>query len=74
MTICLSKEFIKQLIGVLKMENREEMIDRLVEHRIDCFDFRDLADLFTGGLTGYDNMTDEELREEYELYFESEEN
>jgi hypothetical protein len=55
------------------MENREEMIERLVEHRVDCFDFRDLADLFTGGLTGYDNMTDEEIKEEYQICFESEE-
>jgi hypothetical protein len=55
------------------MKNREEMIEKLVEHRVDCFDFRDLADLFIGGLKGYDEKTDEELIEEYDLYFESEE-
>jgi len=54
------------------MKSREEMIEQLVEHRVDCFDFRDLADLFIGGLTGYDNMSDEEIKEEYNIHFKEE--
>ena len=58
------------------MKNREEMIEQLVQHRLECwFEWKpyEIADLFRGGLKGYDEMTDEELTDEYELYFESEE-
>ena len=49
---------------------REEMIDKLVEHDVDNFDMRDLADLFRYGMVAYEDMTDEELKEEYERCFE----
>lgn len=49
--------------------NREEMIDKLVEHRVDCFDSRDLAEIFRDGFTGYDEMSDEELEEHYKYHF-----
>jgi hypothetical protein len=54
------------------MKTREEMIERLVEHSVDCFDFRDLADLFINGMKGYDEMSDEEIKNEYEFFFEEE--
>lgn len=54
------------------MKTREDMIERLVEHRVDCFDSRELADLFRDGFRGYEEMSDEELKDEYELYFEEE--
>jgi len=49
---------------------REEMIDKLVEHDVDNFDMRDLADLFRYGMVAYEDMSDEELKEEYERCFE----
>lgn len=49
---------------------REEMIEKLVEHDTDNFDIRDLADLFRYGMTGYDDMSDEELKEQYAFFFE----
>jgi hypothetical protein len=52
------------------MKTREEMIDRLVEYRVDNFDLRELADLFLGGIVGYDDMSDEELKDQYDLFFE----
>ena len=55
------------------MITREEMIDELVEHDVDNFDMRDLADLFRYGMVAYEDMTDEELKELYELCFEEEE-
>lgn len=55
------------------MKTREEMIDKLVEHDVDNFDMRDLADLFRYGMVAYEDMTDEELKEMYELHFEEEE-
>ena len=48
---------------------REEMIDKLVEHDVDNFDMRDLADLFRYGMVAYEDMSDEELKEQYELFF-----
>ena len=53
--------------------NREEMIDKLVEQRVDNFDLRELADVFVGGIIGYDEMSDEEVKEQYELFFEEDE-
>ena len=57
---------------------RKEMIDKLVEHDADNFDMRDLADLFRYGMTGYEDMSDEELKEQmeavYEFFFEEEDN
>jgi len=50
--------------------NREEMIEKLVEHDVDNFDMRDLADLFRYGMVAYEDMTDEELKEQYEFQFE----
>ena len=50
--------------------NREEMIEKLVEYRVDNFDLRELADVFVGGIIGYDEMSDEEVKEQYELFFE----
>ncbi len=32
--------------------------------------FYEIADLFRSGMKGYDDMSDEELKDEYELYFE----
>ena len=52
---------------------REEMIDKLVEHDVDNFDIRDLADLFRYGMVAYEDMTDEELKEQYEFCFEEDE-
>ena len=49
---------------------REEMIDKLVEHDVDNFDMRDLADLFRYGMVAYEDMSDEELKEQYEFCFE----
>ena len=49
---------------------REEMIDKLVEHDTDNFDMRDLADLFRYGMVAYEDMSDEELKEQYEFCFE----
>ena len=54
--------------------NREDMIDKLVENDADNFDIRDLADLFRYGMKGYEDMSDAELKEEYERCFEGEEN
>ena len=53
---------------------REEMIDKLVEHDVDNFDMRDLADLFRYGMVAYEDMSDEELKEHYEFCFEEEDN
>ena len=53
---------------------REEMIDKLVEHDTDNFDIRDLADLFRYGMVAYEDMSDEELKEQYEFCFEEEDN
>jgi hypothetical protein len=52
---------------------REEMIDKLVEHDVDNFDMRDLADLFRYGMTGYEDMSDEELKDQYEFFIEEDE-
>ena len=49
---------------------REEMIDKLVEHDVDNFDIRDLANLFRYGMVAYEDMSDEELKEHYEFCFE----
>ena len=51
---------------------REEMIDKLVEHDTGNFDIRDLADLFRYGMVAYEDMSDEELKEQYEFCFEEE--
>jgi hypothetical protein len=51
---------------------REEMIDKLVENDTDNFDIRDLANLFRYGMTGYEDMSDEELKEQYKFFFEEE--
>ena len=52
------------------MKTREKMIDKLVEHDVDNFDMRDLANLFRYGMVAYEDMTDKELKEMYELHFE----
>ena len=49
---------------------REEMIDKLAEHDVDNFDMRDLANLFRYGMVAYEDMSDEELKEQYEFCFE----
>ena len=51
------------------MKTREDMIERLVEHRVDCFDSRELADLFRDGFRGYEEMSDEELKDHYKYHF-----
>jgi hypothetical protein len=53
--------------------NREEMIEKLVEYRVDNFDIRDLANLFRYGMVAYEDMSDEELKEQYEFFFEEDE-
>jgi hypothetical protein len=50
--------------------NREKMIEKLVEHDVDNFDLRDLADLFRYGMVAYKDMSDDELKDVHELYFE----
>lgn len=52
---------------------REEMIDKLLEYDVDNFDIRDLADLFRYGRTGYEDMSDEELKDQSALLFEEDE-
>ena len=52
--------------------NKEKMIQKLVEHDVDNFDIRDLADLFLYGMTGYNDMSNEELKEHYKNHFEEE--
>jgi hypothetical protein len=52
---------------------REEMIDKLLEYDVDNFDIRDLADLFRYGRTGYEDMSDEELKDQYEFFIEEDE-
>jgi hypothetical protein len=52
---------------------KEEMIDKLVEHDVDNFDIRDLANLFRYGMTGYEGMSDEELKDQYEFFIEEDE-
>jgi hypothetical protein len=52
---------------------REDMIDKLVEHDVDNFDMRDLANLFRYGMVAYEDMSDEELKEQYEFCFEEDE-
>ena len=52
--------------------NRDDMIDKLVEHDTDNFDIRDLANLFRYGMTGYEDMSDEALKEQYAFIFEEE--
>jgi hypothetical protein len=49
---------------------KEEMIDKLVEHDVNNFDIRDLGDLFRYGMVAYEDMSDEELKDVHELYFE----
>lgn len=51
---------------------RDDMIDKLVEHDVDNFDIRDLANLFRYGMTGYEDMSDEGLKEQYAFIFEEE--
>lgn len=56
------------------MKTREQMTEELINQRLECwFEWKpyEIADLFTHGLKGYADMTDEELKEEYELYFEA---
>lgn len=53
--------------------DRDDMIDKLVEHDVDNFDMRDLADLFRYGMVAYEDMSDEEIKEEYERCFGDEE-
>ena len=51
--------------------NREEMIDKLVGHNINnILSDRELAELFRYGMTGYEDMSDEELKEQYEFCYE----
>jgi hypothetical protein len=50
--------------------NKEKIIKKLVEYDVDNFDIRDLANLFKYGMTGYDEMSHEELKEHYKNYFE----
>ena len=52
--------------------NREKMIEKLVEHDVDNFDIRDLADLFRYGMVAYEDMSDEELKDQYKFCFEEE--
>jgi hypothetical protein len=54
------------------MKTREKMIDKLVEHDVDNFDMRDLANLFRYGMVAYEDMTDKELKEQYKFCFEEE--
>ena len=49
---------------------KEEMIDKLVEHDVDNFDIRNLADLFRYGVIAYEYMSDEELKDQYEFFIE----
>ena len=49
---------------------REKMINKLVEHDVDNFDIRDLANLFRYGMVAYEDMSDEELKEQYAFVFE----
>jgi hypothetical protein len=55
------------------MKTRDEMIEKLVEHDVDNFDIRDLADVFLFGMKGYEEMSDAEIKDEYEFFFGEEE-
>jgi hypothetical protein len=50
--------------------SREEMIEKLIEHDVDNFDIRDLADLFRYGMVAYEDMSDEELKDHFKFCFE----
>ena len=53
------------------MKNREEMIKELIEEKIEFwYEWKpyEIADLFRNGLKGYDQMTDEEVCEEYSIH------
>jgi hypothetical protein len=52
------------------MKTREEMIERLIEYDVDNFDIRDLADLFRYGMKAYEDMSDEDLKDQAALLFE----
>lgn len=54
------------------MKTRDEMVDRIVEYLVDNFDIRDLAELFINGVRGLDEMSDEDIKNEYNFYFEGE--
>ena len=53
------------------MKNRKEMIERLASNLIDNTrqDFI-LFDIFVEGFKGYENFTDEELKQEYQETFD----
>jgi len=54
------------------MKTREDMITELINEKIEFwYEWKpcDIADLFRNGLKGYDEITDEELKDEYELHF-----
>lgn len=50
--------------------NREEMIDKLVERKVTNIKLINIANLFRYGMTGYEDMSDEELKEQYEFFIE----
>lgn len=50
--------------------NREEIIDKLVGNNMNNFDIDDLAYVLRYGMTGYEDMSDEELKEQYEFCYE----
>jgi hypothetical protein len=61
--------------GVQSMKSREDKIKELIEKKIEFwYEWRpyEIADLFRGGLKGYDQMTDEAINEEYNIHFEEE--
>jgi hypothetical protein len=51
------------------MKTRDEMTDEILNYLLDNFDMRDLADLFINGLKGLDEMSDEDIKNEYNFYF-----
>ena len=50
--------------------NREKMIQKLVEHDVDNFDISYLSDLFRYCMVAYEDMSEEELKDVHEIYFE----
>jgi hypothetical protein len=54
------------------MKTRDEMVDKIVEYLVDNFDMRDLSELFINGVKGLDEMSDEDIKNEYNFYFNGE--
>ena len=64
---------------VMNVTKREEMVERLIEENMNYFRESEdvygdscgqLEDIFRNGFKGFDNMTDAEIKEEYNEIFQ----